>query len=299
MASISSAGIGSGLDVSSIITQLMAVEKAPLTQMQKDASKVQSKLSAYGTIQSHVAALRDAASKLTQPATWGDTSATSTDSSVVAATTDSAAVASSYSLTVQQLASAQTLVSKAWPASVSTVGSGHLRIEMGSWSAGQSAFTPKSGASGIDVFVSATDTLADVRDKINSAKTGVMASIVNDASGARLVMRSSETGAANAFRISATDDDGTDGDSNGLSALAFDPSASVTAMSQTQAALDAQAQGERPLRPGHPRSARRRQPFGAAAGGALVHPQHPAALRHHPARQQRHRRAAKGLLHAR
>lgn len=241
MASISSAGIGSGLDVSSIITQLMAVEKAPLTQMQKDASKVQSKLSAYGTIQSHVAALRDAAQKLTQPSTWGDTSATSTDASVVTATTDSSAIAAAYSLTVQQLASAQTLVSKAWPASVSTVGSGHLRIEMGSWSAGQTSFTPKSGSSGIDVFVSATDTLADVRDKINSAKTGVMASIVNDASGARLVMRSAETGATNAFRVTATDDDGSNSDSNGLSALAFDPSSSVAAMSQTQEAVNAQA----------------------------------------------------------
>jgi flagellar hook-associated protein 2 len=241
MASVSSAGIGSGLDVSSIITQLMAVEKAPLTQMQKDASKVQSKLSAYGTIQSHVAALRDAASKLTQPATWGDTTATSSDSSVVTAATDSSAVAGNYSLTVQQLASAQTLVSKAWPASVSTIGSGHLRLELGSWAAGQTGFTPKPGSTGADVFISATDTLADVRDKINSAKSGVMASIVNDASGARLVLRSSETGAVNGFRVTATDDDGNNSDSNGISALAFDPSASVNAMTQTQAALDAQA----------------------------------------------------------
>jgi len=241
MASISSAGIGSGLDVNSIITQLMTVEKAPLTQMQKDASKVQSKLSAYGTIQSDVAALRDAALKLTQPATWGDTTASSTDSSVVSATTDTSASAGNYSLTVQQLASAQTLASKAWPASVSTLGSGRLRIEMGSWSAGQAGFTPKSGSTATEVVVLATDTLADVRDKINSAKSGVMASIVNDASGARLVMRSSETGAANAFRISATDDDGNNADKSGISALAYDPSANVNAMSQTQAALDAQA----------------------------------------------------------
>lgn len=241
MASISSAGIGSGLDVNSIITQLMTVEKAPLTQMQKDASKVQSKLSAYGTIQSDVAALRDAALKLTQPSTWGDTTATSADSSVVTASTDSTASAGNYSLTVQQLASAQTLVSTAWPASVSTLGSGRLRIEMGSWSAGQSSFTAKSGSSATEVVVLATDTLADVRDKINSAKSGVMASIVNDASGARLVLRSSETGSANAFRITATDDDGNNKDSSGLSALAYDPSASAAVMSQTQAALDAQA----------------------------------------------------------
>ena len=242
MASISSAGIGSGLDVNSIITQLMTVEKAPLQQMQTAASKVQSKLSAYGTIQSDVSALRDAALKLTQSTTWGDTTATSGDTSVLSATTDSTATAASYSLTVQQLASAQTVASTAWPASVSTVGSGHLRIELGSWTnSGPPTFTPRSGSTAADITVSATDTLADVRDKINSAKAGVMASIVNDASGARLVLGSSDTGAANGFKVTAADDDGNNSDASGLSALTYDPSAGITSMTQPQSAAAAKA----------------------------------------------------------
>ena len=239
MASISSAGIGSGLDVASIVTQLMAVEKTPLQQMQTEASKIQSKLSAYGKVQSYVSALRDASLNLTKSDTWGSTSASSGDSSVFTATTTSAATAGSYSLTVQQMASAQTVASAAWPASVSTVGSGVLRLELGSWAAGQTGFTPKSTDSTVDVTVAATDTLADVRDKINAAKSGVMASIVNDTSGARLVLRSSETGAENAFRVTATDDDGNDTDANGLSALAFDPSVGANAMVQSQGALNA------------------------------------------------------------
>ena len=62
MATISSAGVGSGLDVESIVTKLMAVERTPLTQMQSEASKIQSKLSVYGKVQSYVSALSDAAS---------------------------------------------------------------------------------------------------------------------------------------------------------------------------------------------------------------------------------------------
>ncbi|MEY8878086.1 MAG: flagellar filament capping protein FliD [Leptothrix sp. (in: b-proteobacteria)] len=241
MAAVSSAGIGSGLDVNSIVTQLMAVEKAPLQTLQKNASTIQSKISSYGTIQSDLSAMRDAALKLTQPATWGDTTAVSGDTSVVSATTDNTATAGNYSLTVQQLASAQTLASHAWPATVSTVGAGTLRIEMGTWNSDQTGFAPKSASSAVDVSVLATDSLADVRDKINAAKAGVMASIVNDASGSRLVMRSSDTGAANGFRVSATDEDGNNTDASGLSALAYDPSSQVSSMSQTQAAKDAKA----------------------------------------------------------
>jgi flagellar hook-associated protein 2 len=241
MTSVSSTGIGSGLDVNSIVTQMMTVEKAPLQQMQKTASTIQSKLSAYGTIQSHVSALRDAALKLTKPDTWGSTTATTGDASVVSATTGTGAVAGNYSLTVQQLASAQTLASQAWPATVSTLGSGTLRIEMGNWSAGQTGFTGKTGSTAVDVPILSTDTLADVRDKINTAKAGVMASIVTDASGSRLVLRSSETGAANGFRIGVTDDDGGNTDATGLSALAYDPSVGVQSLSQTQAANDAKA----------------------------------------------------------
>lgn len=241
MASISSAGIGSGLDVSSIVTQLMAVEKSPLQQMQTEASKIQSKLSAYGKVQSYVSALRDAALNLTKSDTWGSSTASSGDSSVFTASTSSGATAGNYSLTVQQMASAQTVASAAWPASVSTVGSGVLRLELGTWAAGQAGFTPKSGASSVDVTVAASDTLADVRDKINAAKSGVMASIVNDTSGSRLVLRSSETGAENAFRVTATDDDLDNTDASGLSALAFDPSAGANAMVQSQAAVNAKA----------------------------------------------------------
>ena len=63
-ATISSAGIGSGLDVNSIVTQLMAVEKQPLTKLQVAGATMQTQLSAFGQMKSAVSALHDAAAPL-------------------------------------------------------------------------------------------------------------------------------------------------------------------------------------------------------------------------------------------
>ena len=58
---ISSAGIGSGLDVNSIISSLMAVESLPLTALQSKATTLQTDLSAFGQVQSLVSSLHDSA----------------------------------------------------------------------------------------------------------------------------------------------------------------------------------------------------------------------------------------------
>ena len=241
MATISSAGVGSGLDVESIVTKLMAVERTPLTQMQSEASKIQSKLSVYGKVQSYVSALSDAASKLSGKTSWGQTSATSGNEAVFKATTSTGATAGSYSVLVSSLAAAQTVVSATYGAKTDPVGEGNLSIELGSWSADQSSFTGKSGSTAVSIAVSATDTLEDVRQKINAAGAGVSASIVTDASGAKLVLRSSTTGESNGFRMTSSDADLNDADDAGLSKLAFDPSAGINQLTQTQAAANALA----------------------------------------------------------
>ena len=128
----------------------------------------------------------------------------------------------------QTLASVQTVASSAQSATA-PVGAGTLHIELGTWGTGQTRFTPKAGATAVDVDVAATDTLSDVRDKINAAGAGVTAMIMTDASGSRLLIQSSATGAAGAFR------------SSGIASLAFDPSAGASAMTQTQTAADAAA----------------------------------------------------------
>ena len=103
MATISSAGIGSGLDVNSIVSQLMAIERQPLTALETKATAIQSTVSEYGKIKSAVSTLRDLASKLASTTTWGQT-VTNSSSTAVSATTNNAA-AGSYTVEVQALAS--------------------------------------------------------------------------------------------------------------------------------------------------------------------------------------------------
>lgn len=239
MATLSSPGIGSGLDVNSIITQLVAVERQPLTKLQSEASTLQSQLSTYGQLKSAMSTLRDAADALTKSETWGQTTATASDSTAVAVTTSASTHAGTYSLEVQRLASAQSNSTVTYPSADSLVGEGTLQIEVGTWSEDQTSFTPTSS-----IEISAgppAQSLAQLRDKINSANAGVTASVLTDANGARLVFKASATGAANGFRVSVNDSDGNNSDGLGLSALAFDPSAGILTMAQALAAANASA----------------------------------------------------------
>jgi flagellar hook-associated protein 2 len=101
MATISSPGIGSGLDINSIITQLVAVEKVPHTKLQTEATSLQTKRSTYGKVQSGLSSLRDAASALTRSSTWGQTVGASSDASAVAVTTSDTTTPGNYALEVQ------------------------------------------------------------------------------------------------------------------------------------------------------------------------------------------------------
>jgi flagellar hook-associated protein 2 len=241
MATISSAGIGSGLDVNSIITQLVAIERQPVTALQTKATKIQTQISEFGKQKSALAALRDAASKLTSSDFWGQTTGASSNASAVSVTTTTGAVAGNYAVEVTALAASQSLATGVFAASTTPPGAGTLHIELGTWGAGQTSFTPKTGATAVDITIEATDTLAQVRDKINSANAGVTALVLTDASGSRLMMRSTATGAENAFRTSVVDGDGNNADATGLSALAYDPSSAATVMTRTQTAANAAA----------------------------------------------------------
>lgn len=242
MATISSPGIGSGLDINSIITQLVAVERVPLTQLQTQATALQTKMSTYGKVQSALSALRDAASALTRADTWTKTTGTSSDPSAVTVTTSAATKPGNYALQVSQLAAAQSNATGTFASPDALVGEGTLRIELGTWGPGQTSFTPKTGATAVDITVGPpAQSLAQLRDKINASSAGVTASVLTDATGSRLVLRSSSTGAANGFRATVTDSDGNNSDAVGLSALAFDPSAGILTMAQALAAANASA----------------------------------------------------------
>jgi flagellar hook-associated protein 2 len=241
MATISSPGVGSGLDVNSIVTQLVAIERQPIVQLQTQASSLQTKLSAFGKLQSNLSALREAASALTRASTWSQTTGTSSDPTAVTVTTDANNLPGSYAVQVTSLARAQSNTSKTYAAATDLVGEGTIRIELGAWDA-SNVFTPKAGASAVDISVGPpAKSLAEVRDMVNAANAGITATVLTDASGARLVFRSTATGAENGFKLTVTDSDGNNVDTSGLSALAFDPSVGVVTMSKALAAANASA----------------------------------------------------------
>src|SRR4051812_33245311 len=107
MPSITGTGVGSGLDVNSIVTSLMAVEKRPLGLLQQQAGTLQTKISAFGSLKGQLASLADVATRLANPATWAPMIADSSDSASVAATAGATAAAGQHTVSVQQLAQAQ------------------------------------------------------------------------------------------------------------------------------------------------------------------------------------------------
>ena len=246
--SISSAGLGSGLDVKGIISSLMAVESQPLTLLQNSATTVQTEISAVGQINSLTSALSDKAHALSSSTLWTQTTSTSADtSSVTADTSGGTAAAGDYSVSVSQLAQGQTVTTASAGA---TLSAGTITIQLGTYKTDSTTTPPtvsfqNSGAAAPPITIGPGDTsLASIRDKINAANAGVSASIINDANGARLSLRSTTTGAANGFQITTTEATPDTDPTTGLSALNFDGTSTATGsqMVLNQSAINAKAQ---------------------------------------------------------
>ncbi len=215
---LSSAGIGSGLDVETIVSKLVALEKQPLTKLQTVASSIQSKISIVSQVKSLMSTLSDAASKLSQNSAWSATAATLSSSGAVSVNVSGAASATSLSIGVTQLAQVQSVASATLGAVGAPVGGGSLSIQLGTWSGAGTSFNAGAAAA-VPVQIDAADSLATVASKINDAKAGVTATVLRDVNGERLLVRSDSTGEASGFRIQVAEDAA----SPGLSRLSFDP----------------------------------------------------------------------------
>jgi flagellar hook-associated protein 2 len=245
MATLSSAGIGSGLDVDKLVTQLMTFERTPVTALDKKEASYQAKLSSIGSLKGALSSLQTAAKTLSTPDKFSPSKATVSDATILAASASSSAVAGNYDVQVLSLASAQKLMAPTgYPATTSAVGQGTITIDFGTYIDAPPATEPnftvnadKPTARTITIG-SGNNSLAGIRDAINAANAGVTASLVNDGtSGYRLSLTSSDSGARNAMRISVAGDPATVGD---LGNLAYDPStAGASKMTQNVVAADA------------------------------------------------------------
>jgi flagellar hook-associated protein 2 len=193
MATVSSLGIGSGLDLNSLLTNLMAVERQPLAALQTQQSNYEADLSAYGQLKSQLSSFQTSMESLSSASKFQVFSATSSDDTIFTATADSTAAVGTYSLQVLRAAEAHQMGSNSTFADTGTTTVGSSGDTM-TITVGSSAFTVSYGG----------QTLGQIRDAINNASdnTGVTATIIQDNVGYRLLLNANDTGSANALSLS-------------------------------------------------------------------------------------------------
>ena len=230
---LSSAGIGSGLNVTSLVSQLMATQQQPLLNLQTQQATYQAEISAYGSLAGTLSTLQTDASNLSSTNLYSAYTATASTSGFFTSSANATASAGSYGLAITNLAQANKLASNTHYASTSTtVGSGTVTFQFGTTTAGSPPTFSPSATQGAQTLTidSAHNSLAGISAAINSANVGVTASVANDGSGYRLVLTSNNSGAANSLKVSTT---------GSLSALSYDPTAGSNSMTQTVAGKDA------------------------------------------------------------
>lgn len=208
---ISSVGIGSGLEVETIVKQLVALESKPIAALQTKASGINTQISAFSQLKSQISNLQDQVDKLAKPATWLGNTLTSSNATQVTGTATSSAVQATYDVKVSQMAAGQTIGS-GLVKSGTTLGPGKLTITMGQWGSTSDAgvssdFQAKTkDGQGVSFEVNITaedDSLAKIAAKINAAKGDVSATVLKDHTGERLVLQSKTTGVDSAFTVDA------------------------------------------------------------------------------------------------
>lgn len=140
MASVIS-GLGSGIDLQSMVTQLMTAERAPETQMNTLRMSAMSAQSAWSTLSDKMTALQAAAAALDTTTLAQASAAVSSDSTTLTATATTAAQLGSVDVKVNQLATAQQLAGAPLAAPTMLVGAGQLVLSAGLSTVGAGAIT--------------------------------------------------------------------------------------------------------------------------------------------------------------
>ena len=209
--SITSLGIGSGIDIESIVNQLVAVERRPIQFLETRQAELDIQISALGLVQESVSNFQSTISDLQLSTGFRTFAVTSSDDQVLTAEAGEGSVPISSDIDVLTLAQRNKLASSAFGSGESVVGNGLLNITV--------------GAASFSVSIDDNNnTLAGIRNAINDNlnNTGVSASIITADDGSHLVLTAEESGTANALSITVTgDSDGNDTDAAGLSSLVF------------------------------------------------------------------------------
>ncbi len=239
------------LDINSIVSQLMAVERQPINKLNVKEASYQAKLSAYGSVKGAVSSFQSSVQSLSSASNFQSLKATPSDTAIFSASAASTAVAGTYSLEVTSLAQAQKLVATGQTSSTAAIGDGTATtvtfdfgtISGGTFDSGTGKYTgatfTSNGAGTTNITIdSSNNSLQGIRDAINAAQMGVTATIINDGGSTpyRLALSSDSLGVSHSMKITTSGGDGT---INTL--LAHDPAGLPAAqhLSQTVTAQNA------------------------------------------------------------
>lgn len=257
---ISSPGIGSNLDVNSIVSQLMGLEQRPLTALAKKEAGMQAKVAGYGSLTSALGAFQTALTNLSSRDKFQAVTATAADKDILSGSATNQAVSGAYDVKVTQLAQAQTITTGGRASATASIGDGAkttLTFSFGTITGGKlvdgkyvndagatppaPTFTQDPDKTAASVVIdSSNNSLQGIRDAINKANIGVTATIVSDGSATpyHLVLTSNSTGAASSMKISvARDASAPVGDTGLQDLLGYDPAATQN-LKQTSVAQD-------------------------------------------------------------
>lgn len=232
MATLSSSGIGSGLDVAGLVKKLVSAERTPVeSRLAAKETGLQARLSAFGQIRGALDKLKTALDALNSPTLLNSVQASSADDTRFTASTTAGAVPGSYAVEVSSLAKAQKLTSGAFAGADAVVGTGTLNLSLGG----------KAASISIDA---GNNTLTGIRNAINAARDadgqplGISATLVTSTGGTEpagtyLVLSSAKTGAANTIGVMPTGGDG------GLAALQYETGGTANALTEKDVPTDA------------------------------------------------------------
>lgn len=223
---ISSLGVGSGLDLNSLITSLMQAEQQPLIALQKKEASYLSRISSLGNLKSTLSSLQTAAANLVPDSTvsasekFTTLKASTSDNTIATATSSTGALASTYTLKNISLATAEQIRKTEGTLGIPGSGTGTLSIKVGIGTV-------------VDINVTGGSSLSDIAKAINDAKPDVTATVINDGTSNHLVISAKKTGASNTISITG---------STGWEGFNFKPTtapASINAWTQQQNAASA------------------------------------------------------------
>ncbi|AWN74079.1 flagellar filament capping protein FliD [Legionella anisa] len=230
---LSTPGIGSGLDIKAMVESMVKADLMPAqVRHDKKLNSVTTELSAFGQLKSAISNFQTTLSSLSYASELNKMNLLLSEPGYISASVTEQAAEGLYQIKVNQLAQAQSLASGYFTNNSSSVGSGSITINFGTYSNNNTTFTLNTEVDPVTINITpGNDSLSTVRDAINAANAGVTAAIVQDGVGSRLTLTSSETGEKYAMQITGS-----------LTALNYDPTTSNTSLNQTMAAQNSQVQ---------------------------------------------------------